>query len=598
MKGGKRRTVAAQAGPAAPPPPQLAQAFASFKSGNLDEAERGYAALVASHPRLAVAHNHLGLIAKARGQVERAEALLRRAVELDPGDISGSVNLGNLLSGLGRHAEAEPLYTRALELSPESEDCLINMGWTRYNRGDAAGALDFYRRVLAKHPSSPRALNGRGLCLTKLGRTDEAEAAYRRALTADPRFTGAYNNLGVLLRKLGRYDEACDVYRRVLEIDPRLVEALNNLGCALQEMGRPVEAMASLHAALALSPSYADAMGNLGNAHLAALELDQALVAYRRAEALGPAKPDLGLNKAFVHLLRGDFAAGWMEYEARLALPELVERFRSTDLPRWDGRPIERGRLLVLDEQGLGDTIQFLRFVPTAAARVAGGVALHVPSSLKRLVPTWPGLDLIEEGQRPADCVAWTPLLSLPQMLGVGAEAFSMPKPYLSIPAGVAARWTQRIGADGLKVGLVWSGSPGHRRDRERSIPSAMLAPLFRIAGVRFFSLQKVHPPGSLEQLSTFGEIADLSANLTDLAETGAASLAMDVIVSVDTSVAHLAGALGAKVLTLIPYSPDWRWLLGRTDSPWYPSMTLVRQSAPNDWRGVIERTGAMLNGA
>jgi len=578
-------------------PPQLAQAFAQFTAGNLDEAERGYAALIAAQPRLAVAHNHLALIAKARGRFDRAEELLRRAVELDPADLSGQINLGNLLSKLGRHGEAEPFYAKAIELAPDSEDCLLNLGWTRYCLGDGAGALAHYQRALAKHPGTARGQNGCGLAYALLGRNAEAEASYRRALAADPRFGGALNNLGVLLKKLGRHEEACDAYRHALEIHPRSVEALNNLGCALQEMGRLDEAKESLRRAIEFAPSYAEAIGNLGNAHLAALELDQALSAYARAEALSPAKSDLALNRSFVHLLRSDFSAGWKAYEARLAMPELAQRFRGIDLPRWDGSRIDRGRLLILDEQGLGDTIQFLRFVPRALARVPGGIALRVSASLRRLIPDWVGVELIEENQSPFGCVAWSPLLSLPLALGAGRDDVAPRGTYLELPDGLAAAWARRIEGAGFKIGLVWAGSPGHRRDRDRSIPPAMLAPLLRLPGARLFSLQKVHAPGALERLQAFGPIVDLSDRLTDFAETGAAARAMDCIVSVDTSVAHLAGALGLRVLTMVTYSPDWRWQLNRIDSPWYPGMILVRQAAPGDWRGVVDQVVTILKG-
>jgi tetratricopeptide (TPR) repeat protein len=568
----------------------LARAFNFLKTGQLDDAERAYSAIAAANPRLAVAHNHLGLIAKARGQNDRAEAFLRRAIELDPNDVSGHLNLGNLLSKLGRYADAETSYRLASRLEPDNEDCLLSLGWTRYCLGDAAGAEAFYRHALAAHTGSARAHNGCGLALAMQRQHAEAEACYRRALATDPKFAGAFNNLGVLLKGRGRYDEACDAYRQALAIDPSSVEALNNLGCALQEMGRIDEAKQCLARALALAATYADALGNLGNAHLAALELDQALAAYERAETLGPAKPDLQLNKSFVHLLRGDFPEGWKAYEARLSMPELAERFRGVDLPRWDGSRIEHGRLLILDEQGLGDTIQFLRFVPDVLKRVPGGVALRIPKSLRRLVPNWPQVELIGDHSAPSGCLAWTPLLSLPLALGLSRGDFPARKPYLALPDGLAGDWSRRFGTDGFRIGLAWSGSRGHRRDRDRSIPPQTLAPMFRVPGARLFSLQKEYAPGALDTLRTFGPIEDLSPYLADFAETGGAATAMDCVVSVDTSVAHLAGALGLKVLTLISYSPDWRWQLNRADSPWYPTMTLVRQTTPGDWRGAIDQ--------
>lgn len=594
MRGGKRKApTASQPRGAATVSPLLAQAFALFKAGRLPEAEKAYSSLIVQQPRLAVAHNHLGLIAKALGQAERAEMLLRRSVELDPNDPSGHTNLGNLLIKLGRPADADFCYARVLELTPDSEDAFLNRAWSLYCLADGEGALDLYTRAAVKFPKSPRTHNGVGLALALLNRTDEAEAAFGRALAADAKFVGALNNLGVLLKRLGRYDEACDAYRRALAIEPASTEALNNLGCALQEMGRLDEAKALLKKALQLAPTYADAMGNLGNGYLAALELDAAIDAYRRAAMLGPTKTDFRLHKSFVHLLRGEFAIGWDDYEARLQLPEIAQRFQSIKLPRWNGGALA-GKLLVLEEQGLGDTLEFIRFLPRVAA-LTQGVVLRVAPALRRLVPQWSGVEQNTEEQRVPPCAAWTPLLSIPRALKVGIGDVAVQAPYLLLPNGVAEAWARRLAGPGFKVGLVWSGSTGHKRDRERSIAPALLAPLFRVPGVRFFSLQKVHTPGSLEALRGFGSIEDLSDSLTDMAETGGAARAMDLVISVDTSVAHLAGALGVPIWTLVAYSPDWRWLLDRTDNPWYPTLTLFRQPTPGDWRGTIDRVAAAL---
>jgi tetratricopeptide (TPR) repeat protein len=595
MKGGKRKAPVTAAHPraAAAVPPLLSQAFNLFKAGRLQEAERAYATLVVQQPRLAVAHNHLGLIAKALGQTERAVSLLQRAVELDPNDPSGHTNLGNLLLKLGRAAEADDSYGRALALTPDSEDALLNKAWSQYSLGNGEGALSVYERAAAKYPASPRAHNGVGLALSLLGRTEESEAAFARALGADGRFVAALNNLGVLLKRVGRYDEACDAYRRALAIDRGSIEAYNNLGCALQEMGRLDEAKAMLKKALELAPTYADAMGNLGNGHLAALELDAAIDSYQRAAAMGTVRSDFRLHKAFVHLLRGEFAAGWDDYEARLSLPELAVRFKSVKLPRWDGAKLD-GKLLVLEEQGLGDTLQFLRFIPRVAA-MTGGVVLLVSPALRRLVPSWPGVEFYVEGQPLPRCTAWIPLLSIPRAMKLDLDTFGMAEPYLSVPPDVLAGWVSRLNGPDFKVGLVWAGSTGHKRDRERSIAPTFLEPLFRIPRLKFFSLQKVHAPGALETLRGFGPIEDLSADLGDMADTGGAARAMDLVISVDTSVAHLAGALRVPVWTLIAYSPDWRWQLERTDNPWYPSLRLFRQPAPGAWRETIADVAAAL---
>ena len=594
MKGGKR-AVSSAAAQARATQAELTQAFALLKAGRLAEAESAYSGLIARHPRLAVAHNHLGLIAKAQGRLDRAEELLRRAVEFDPADPSGHTNLGNLLAKLGRYAEADESYTRVLERMPDSEDALLNRGWARYNLGDGAGALAAYRKAAARHPKSARAHNGCGMALALLGQAAEAEQSYRHAIVCDPRFAPALNNLGVLLRGQGRYDEACEAYRHALAIDPGSIEAHNNLGCALLDMNRLDEAKANLRKAVELLPTYADAIGNLGNAHLVALELDRAIETYARASALDPRKPEYRLHAAFARLTRGEFGPGWRGYEARLELPELAARLAPIKLPRWDGGALVGGTLLVVHEQGFGDTLQFLRFVGPALAR-AGRIRLVVPPSIRRLVADRPGLEIEEEGASLAGCTAWAPLLSLPLLLGNAGETLGETVPYLTVPADAEARWRARVGSEGFRVGLVWAGGPGRQlKDRQRSIPPELLEPLMRVPGVRFFSLQKTHADGALETLRAMARIEDFSADLADFAETAAAARAMDLVVSIDTSVLHLAGALGVQAWAMLIYSPDWRWLLGRADSPWYPSLTLFRQASPGDWHPVVDTVANAL---
>jgi hypothetical protein len=308
---------------------------------------------------------------------------------------------------------------------------------------------------------------------------------------------------------------------------------------------------------------------------------------------MGAARNDFRLHKAFVHLLRGEFATGWDDYEARLQLPELAVRFQSIKQPRWDGSKID-GKLLVVEEQGLGDTLQFLRFIPRLAT-MTGGVVLLVSPTLRRLIPECPGVEFYTEGQPLPRCAAWTPLLSIPRALKLGLESFGMQQPYLTLPPVVQEKWASRLAAPAFKVGLVWAGSAGHKRDRERSIAPSTLEPVLRIPGLKFFSLQKVHAPGALETIRRFAPIEDLSMELTDMAETGAVARAMDLVISVDTSVAHLSGALGMPVWTLVAYSPDWRWLLDRTDNPWYPTLTLFRQPAPGEWRSAIDNVATAL---
>jgi hypothetical protein len=391
-------------------------------------------------------------------------------------------------------------------------------------------------------------------------RAEEAVAQYQQVPAGDPEFTDAYNNLGLAYLSLGRHGEAVDAIRRTLALKPDLAEAHCNLGAVLHAQNRIAEATESYQRALDLDPDLVKAKLNLG----------------------------------MIQLVSGNFTEGWKNYELRWNDAPLHRR--DFEQPQWRGEPLNGARILIHAEQGYGDTLQFLRYVPMV--RAAGGtVILEVQSRLRRLAAALTGVAQVVCQGDPLPAFDWQcPLLSLPLAFGTTLETIPAQTPYLSIPEEAhekmdALLWPK----DGLRVGLIWNGNPTflHDRYRFRSIPLPLFRPIFEIAGLHLFSLQVGEATAQLAQAP--GNLIDLSPSVSDMADTAAQIAKLDLVISADTSVPHLAAALGIPTWVLMPYSPDWRWLQEREDCPWYPSMRLFRQSQPGEWEPVMQRVRSAL---
>jgi hypothetical protein len=431
---------------------------------------------------------------------------------------------------------------------------------------------------------------GHGNALMLEGRAAEAEAAYRAALACNPDHVPARNNLGNALRALGRHAEALAEYRRVLALRPDQFGTQNNVASALLALHRPIEAEPWLRRVLAEMPDYAEAANNLGGALLAQDRLEEAATWFERACAQDPALVQARFGLAMARLGMGDFAAGWAEYECRWHDPRFLAEFAPPDLPRWHGEALAGRRILLTAEQGLGDTIQFARFAPVVAAR-GGDVVLAVQSSLvtllRDLAPTVIALD-----ETPPDCALHCPLMSLP--LALGTTLATLPAPSLTPDPALVHRWRGRLGpARGPRIGLALSGSAEHSDDALRSIPASAFASLFAVRGVEFHLLQteiRDHDRPALAGVRLH------DAALTDFADTAALAALMELVISVDTSVAHLAASLGRPTWVLLPFAADWRWLRQRSDSPWYPAAQLFRQPAPGDWNATLQNVTTALH--
>jgi Flp pilus assembly protein TadD len=526
-----------------------------YALGRPAEAEASYREVVRLRPT-AEAHNNLGAAQQALGRPAEAEASFREALRLQPDYPEIHNNLGNALQALGRAGEAETSYREALRLRPNYPDAHNNLGTMLYARRPAEAETS-YREALRLRPDYPEAHNNLGNVLYALERPSEAAASYREALRLRPDYPEAHNNLGNALQALGRAAEAESKFREALRLRPSFPEIHNNLASALCALGRPVEAEVSFREALRLRSEYAEAHNNLG----------------------------------YALLLAGRFEEGWKECEWRLKTKQISTGARDYTVPQWGGEAIGDRIILLHAEQGLGDTLQFCRYVPLMPP--CGGIILEVQAPLVGLLSRLPGItQIVASGDRLPPLDLHCSLLSLPYVFGTTLDTIPATTPYLSADPDVAAKWQDRLtGLDGLRVGLVWAGGQKLSVDRRRSIALNSLSPLGEISGVSFISLQKDEPAAQAANPPPGMRLHDFTADLHDFEDTAALVANLDLVISVDTSVAHLAGALGKPVWLLNRFDTDWRWLLNRNDSPWYSTLRQFRQPSSGDWNSVI---GAM----
>ena len=446
-------------------------------------------------------------------------------------------------------------------------------------------------------PSSSAAavLAQQGIDAHRRGDIDAAERAYRAALAQDAEQPLALHYLGVVLYQRGRPAEALPSLERAAALVPREPEFHNNLGLALAALDRNEEAVAAYRRSLALKPDHATAWNNLGLALQAMNRLPEATEAFRRALEHAPGFAHAHWNLALALLAHGDHAEGWREYEWRLRLPELGGRASPPPAPRWQGEDLAGRTLLVTIEQGLGDAIQFVRYAQALAARGAQ-VVVQAPAHLQRLLASVPGVAAtVAAGDALPACNSSIPLLSVPGVLGVGANDRACAVPYLRVDAARRDEVAMQIAGVGAaqrgavrRIGVAWSGSPHNANDRRRSLPLSALAPLFALPGIAWFSLQKGEGAEQVLQVAAAASALALLDARNDLEGTAALIDALDVVVSVDTSIAHLAGALGKPVFILLPFAPDWRWGTVGDATPWYPTARLFRQRTTGDWASAV----------
>lgn len=614
---------------------QLAESLKERGQG--ESAIAGFLRAIELAPEWSRPHTFLGIIFNELGRLDEAEASFSRALEIEPGQADGYYNLGIVLHRKKNLLQAQACFQQAIRLRSDYVEAHNNLGVILHSQGRFSEAEQSFRRALAILPEYAEALNNLGITLDEMDRADEARQCFSQAIGIRPDYAEAHANRADALKVLGRLDEARKDYDEAIRLNPTLVAAYVNRGALLESMGLCADALSSYDEAILHEPGLFEAHCNRGNALLALGRLAEAVASYRQAVRLQPGNPDIRLilgnllgksgdipaglaeieqalllrpdfidarwNMAHWLLMQGDYATGWPAYEIRWArwIANGTWPVRQYLVPRWHGdQDLEGRRILLHAEQGLGDTLQFCRYAPLVAARGAK-VFLQVQAPLVELLHSLNGrIEVLAEGEELPAVDFHCPLMSLPLEFGTTLESIPASLPYLSADPGKRAAWQRRLGrTDRLRIGLVWqsgvhAGHPDLRKDNtRRDIPLAQLEALGRLSGVTFYSLQKdAQCVRQLRDLQGAGwkgpRIVDLTEELADFSDTAALLDNLDLVITVDTALAHLAGAMGKPVWVMLRFDACWRWLPGRTDSPWYPTARLMRQEAINDWGGVL----------
>lgn len=607
--------------------------------GNLEEAAASLQRSLSLKPDVATTHNNLGNAFRRLKKLDQAVASLRQALRLQPDLAEAHNNLGIALVEQGQLAAAVDSFQTALALKPDYPEACFNLATALHARGDLEATIFNLQRALQLKPDFAAAYNSLGVALKCAGRLNDAAVNLQQVLRLQPDFSAAYCNLGSVQIDQGQFDDAVISLQHALRLQPELAAAHYNLGLAFLNMGRPAESIPCLQQALRLRPDFAEAQlnlalafrnreepnaiiarfqravqlkpdsaaahNNLGNALLQEGRLDEAVASLEQALHFKPDYAEARQNLGMAWLLGGNYEQGWPEYEWRLQCkPTALPQFEQ---PRWDGSPLEGRTVLLLAEQGLGDTLQFIRY--TTLVRDRGGrVLAAIPNSLRPLLSRCAGIDQFTSSNfSPPACPAslpefdvYCPLLSLPGILQTTLATIPADVPYLFADADLKCHWQQELNNfSSFRIGIAWQGDPHFWADRQRSIPLARFAPLVRFDGVQVFSLQKGFGTEQLEAFTERSAVVELGSRLDvrdgAFMDTAAIMESLDLVITSDTAIAHLAGGLGVPVWVVLPFAPDWRWLLYRDDSPWYPSMRLFRQTESGNWDEVFERLVAEL---
>jgi tetratricopeptide (TPR) repeat protein len=566
--------------------------------GKTDEARAAFQEAVRHQPGHADALFRLGSLLADQGQRAEAVVQYRAALQAQPDHADALLRLGVALAELGQLDEAIPRLQAAVQTRPDSAPAHYNLGVALAEKNKLNEAAQSLQEALRLRPNYAAAYYSLGNVLQSQGKRGEAMGQYRRALECKPDYFEAYNNLGLALFEERKREEAVVILEHAARLRPNSAEAQNNLGMGLVELGRFAEAEACYRQALRLNPQFVDAHNNLGSAFKEQGRLEEALASYQVALWLNFESASTHWNRSLALLRAGQFAEGWAEYEWRWKRKKTA--LRRFPQPAWDGSPLAGRTLLIYMEQGLGDMIQFIRFA--ALAREGGGrVVVECPPVLQALFSGCAGIDeLVVEGSPLPPFDVHIPLMSLPYRLGTKGESIPAQVPYLTADPERLEFWGRQLGGlEGHKIGITWQGNPHHQWDHHRSFPLAGLAPVASVPGVRLISLQK--GPGT-EQLG--GQAAGFPVMVLEdevdppgraFADTAAIMRHLDLVITTDTAMAHLAGGLAVPVWLALSKVSDWRWLLEREDSPWYPTMRLFRQTELGNWKPVFARMAEEL---
>ncbi len=573
----------------------FANAVAFHIAGDIAAARREYEKVLTRDPDHAEACNNLASILAGQGEEERAEQLLLRAVGTSATYAEAHNNLGLLWSGRGEFARALAAFERAVALDGSKAGWHSNLGNACVELFRFAEAIVAFDRAVAIDDRDADVWSNRALALRGLQRQDDAIESLRRALSLAPSHVNALSNLGIMLKEIKRLDEAESLLARATAIDPANPKLWCNYAAIFEARGQYGRMRELAEHACTLDPTYPEAWNLLANGEMEAGRYDSAIALYEKARAFDPYNSNANWNLALLWLLKGDFARGWPQFEWRKRLQSAVIDRGEYAGAEWDGSPLAGRDILLHTEQGVGDAFQFVRFAPQLKENGARRVYLECPYPIVPLLTGVRGLDaVVARGVALPAFDVHANLMSLPGLLGTTLDSIPAEVPYIPVePRTVSARVDSPPGT--LTVGFVWAGNPLHGRDFLRSAPMESFRALAAIDGVKFFSLQRGDAAERELASHPIDGVVDLANDLRDFRDTAAVLQALDLVITVDTSVAHLAGALGRPTWLLLPHVPDFRWLLDRTDSPWYPTMRIFRQPEPRDWESVFDAVAIAL---
>jgi len=568
--------------------------------GRLDEAVACYREAICLRPAYPEAFNNLGLALRGQGKPADAVTAYHEALRLRPAYPEAHHNLGIALAAQGRHDAAAACFQQAIRLRPGDAEAYVNLGGALQDLNRHDEAIATFSEAIRRRPNNARAHKNLGIVYSRQNKYDDAVRCYREAIRLRPDYADAHNDLGIALARQNKFADAAESYRQAIEHRPRYAEAHNNLGNALRNLGRFDDAIAAYNRAIELKPNYADAYNNRGIAYAEMTRFDEAVASYTRCLTLRPQHVDAHLNRALTWLRQGNFALGWAEYESRLRKRTLSKRPQLQ--PAWNGFPPRGLRLLLIAEQGLGDSLQFIRYAPVLK-QMGATVLFECPEKLLKLFEGMPGIDsLFPHGTEAPAHDMHAALMSLPGLLGTTLETVPAGVPYIHPDPARVERWGRELAVyPEFKVGINWQGNPGYAGDFHRSMPLRHFAALARVPGVRLFSLQKYAGSEQLKELGEAFPVVDLGSRVDEgdgsgpFLDTAAVLKSLDLFVTSDTAVAHLAGALGVPVWMPLSTSASWQWMHEREDCPWYPTMRLFRQATLLDWPPVFERMAAAL---
>ena len=512
-------------------------------------------------------------------------------------DIENLIQSAYIQCRAGDYQGAERICSEGLKAHPGSADLYNCLGDALRGRGQYQEAILSYRKAIELKTDYAGTYYHLAALLQGKGDVDEALALYRKALNLNPNHADTFNNIGAILQDKHKIDEAIEYYQKALEINPNSHMVFNNLGNAYYEKGRVDEAITLYRNSIQLNPCFAGSYYNLGVALHNKKQFREALTCYQKTIEIDPDFADAYFNISLILLLLGNFHDGWKLYEWRWRLAN--HRPRSFFQPEWTGFNISQRTILLHAEQGFGDTIQFVRYVPL----VAGRGAQVIVECRKELVPLLQHVEGVQQvivyGEKLPEFDVHCPILSLPLIFDTSPDTIPARVPYIIADARSAENWEGRLRlhGTGYRIGLAWSGRAEKRMENERSCPLGLFLPLTELKKTTLYSLQKGRAFLKAGLDSPGMKIIDYTDDMKDFSDTAAFIMNLDLVVSIDTAVAHLAGALGKPVLTLLPFLPDWRWMLDREDSPWYPTMRLFRQPSPGKWDAVIDRVCQYIGG-